>query len=588
MSFSSIRQFLALLSAQKQLITIDVEVDPHLEIAEIHRRVVAQEGPVLLFRNVKGSQFPVVTNLFGTAQRVAWAFGENVDQTIEEILHLFQHPPESKKELFQSLWQHRPLLTRLMNLGKKPSKQAPLFETTLSSLEEIPFLTSWPLDGGPFLTLPLVYTESIDPSHASANLGMYRIQRFGPRQTGLHFQINKGGGYHFWQAEQKKQNLPVSILLGGPPALIASAIAPLPENVNELLLASFLMKSKIPCKKPGNWPHSLPIEAEFAICGHAIAGKRKLEGPFGDHYGYYSLAHDFPYLEVEHIYARKDAIYPATIVGKPVQEDMHIGYWLQETMRPLIRLAMPGVEDLWAYGESGFHALAGARIQERYERESLKHALRILGEGQLSLTKCLLLTDQNVNIRDIKKLLEHILERMRPEVDLYIFAQMSLDTLDYTGPKLNHGSRAIFMGLGDIKRLLPKEIDSNLSGRFAQAKAFCGGCLVVQGKNYSEDPTWAQKLLETPLNPWLLVIVVDDVEETCRSNSDFLWSVFMRFDPAQDIYTHHHVVKHHLCHSWPIVIDARFKPHYPAVVEVDGATQEKVSARWDSYFNNRL
>lgn len=584
MAMQNLRQFIRLLESRHQLLRIDEPVDPYLEIAEIHRRIVNQAGPALLFTNVKGSRFPVVTNLLGTAERVNWAFGENVDQTIEKLLKWIQHPPESKKELFKNLWQDRSIFKRLLNLGKKQVNRAPLFETELQSLEEIPFLTSWPLDGGPFLTLPLVYTESIDPQNPSSNLGMYRIQRFGPRQTGLHFQISKGGGFHFWQAEQKKSNLPVSILLGGPPALIAAAIAPLPENINELLLASFLMESKIECKTPKGWPHALPVEAEFAICGEAIAGKRKIEGPFGDHYGYYSLEHEFPYLDVKHIFARSDAIYPATIVGKPPQEDLYIGHWLQETMKPLIRMAMPGVEDLWAFGESGFHALAGARIQERYERESLKHALRILGEGQLSLTKCLLLTDQNVNLRDIKKLLEHVLERMRPEVDLYILAQMSLDTLDYTGTKLNHGSRAILMGLGQVKRELPRHIDQTLYQIFPSAEIFCPGCLVVKGKSYTQDPQWAKNLLELPLGPWPLVIVVDDPHETCKSSHDFLWTVFMRFDPAQDIYTNHQVVQHHICHKWPLIIDARFKPSYPAVVEVAPATKELVTKKWNNYF----
>lgn len=584
MSMRNLREFIHFLESKNQILTINEPVDPYLEIAEIHRRVVSQGGPALLFTNVKGSRYRVVTNLLGTAERVNWAFGENVDQQIERILKWIQHPPESKADLLKNAWKDRSLFKRLLRLGKKNAICSPLFQQNVESLEEIPFLTSWPLDGGPFLTLPLVYTESISSKAPSCNLGMYRIQRFGARQTGLHFQINKGGGYHFLQAEQAGQNLPVSIFLGGPPALIAAAIAPLPENVNELLLASFLMQDKIPFKKPKEWSHALPVEAEFAICGHAIAGKRKPEGPFGDHYGYYSLEHDFPYLEVEHIFARKDAIYPATIVGKPPQEDLYIGHWLQETMRPLIQLAMPGVEDLWAFGESGFHALAGARIQERYERESLKHALRILGEGQLSLTKCLLLTDQPTNIRDIRQLLEHILERMRPEVDLYILAQMSLDTLDYTGPKLNHGSRAIFMGLGKPKRTLPANLDLALQQRFPSTQVFCPGCLVVKGPSYGENPHWAEQLLLQSVDPWPLIIVVDDPVETCKSSHDFLWTVFMRFDPAQDIYTRHHVVKHHICHQWPIVIDARFKPSYPAVVEVDEKTEALVSKKWNQYF----
>jgi 3-polyprenyl-4-hydroxybenzoate decarboxylase len=207
-----------------------------------------------------------------------------------------------------------------------------------------------------------------------------------------------------------------------------------------------------------------------------------------------------------------------------------------------------------------------------------------LGEGQLSLTKCLLLTDQKSNLKSIKATLEYLLERIRPEVDLYILAQMSLDTLDYTGPKLNHGSRAVLMGLGTPKRKLPQEVSQTIVDRLAGSKPFCPGCLVVKGKSFTEDPLFAQKLLQESFDPWPLVIIVDDPEETCRSEADFLWTVFMRFDPAQDIYTRHHVVKHHLVHQLPLIIDARFKPSYPAVVQVDDQTKELVNKRWTTYF----
>lgn len=580
-----LRSLICALESRGDLVRIQARVDPHLEIAEIHRRIVQQAGPALLFENVKGSSYRVVTNLFGTPERVDIALGNSIHTMIDQALSLLHSPPPSG--IFKAIragWQKRHLLKSLLSMGTVKRSSSALFKGPQGlTLNDLPFLTSWPLDGGAFLTLPLVYTTH--PHNRSAsNFGMYRIERFGAKQAGLHFQIGKGAGFHLWQAEQMGLDLPVSITLGGSAALIASAIAPLPENVNEWLLASCILQSKLPVIYKKDWPHPIPADAEFAILGRAACKSRRMEGPFGDHYGYYSLAHEFPYLNVEHVLARPDAIYPATIVGRPPQEDLYLGNWLQELLGPIISQLMPGVIKLWSYGQTGFHALAAAQIRQRYERESLSHALRILGEGQLSLTKFLLITDQPVNLQNFKQTLSTVLERFCPHKDLYILSQLSLDTLDYTGPSLNHGSRGILAGCGSPKRQLFDQFASSLAAPFTKATAFCAGCLVVQGPSYTSDPMAANRLLDANLEQWPLIALVDDVDATIKSESDFLWTVFMRFEPAQDIYTRSSLFRHHLMHELPIVIDARIKPSYPPIVEVDARTSELVDRRWKEYF----
>jgi UbiD family decarboxylase len=323
-------------------------------------------------------------------------------------------------------------------------------------LDRLPALTCWPEDGGPFITLPLVYTTHPDrPGH---NLGMYRMQIYDARSTGMHWQIGKGGGYHYAVAEGRGQTLPATVFLGGPPALILSAIAPLPENVPELMLASLIAGRRLP-QVHGNGPHPLLADAEFALLGEVPPRLRRPEGPFGDHYGYYSLQHDYPVFQVQRLAHRHDAIFPATVVGKPRQEDFFIGDLLQELLSPLFPLVMPAVEKLWSYGETGYHSLAAAVVKQRYKREAMASAFRILGEGQLSLTKFLLVTDRYVDVKNFRATFEHILARTHVETDLYVFSNLSMDTLDYTGPTVNEGSKGVWLGLGDPVRELPRQFN---------------------------------------------------------------------------------------------------------------------------------
>ena len=582
----SLRTFLDLLTRENQLQEIKTEVDPNLELAEIHRRVIDEGGPALLFSRVKGSSYPVVTNLFGTVQRIDMAFGPKPESLVRDLVNIAESilPPKPAE-----LWQHRGVGLDLLRLGTKNTTRSPVTQVVdrPARLDQLPVLTTWQEDGGPFITLPLVYTEN--PVTKKHNLGVYRMQVFDASSTGLHWQIQKGGGFHYREAERLNQNLPVTVFLGGPPALILAAIAPLPEDVPELVLASLLAGQKLKMSRSPLGGHRLAAEAEFALVGHAAPHERRDEGPFGDHYGYYSLRHEYPVFHLDAVFHRRDAIYPATVVGKPRQEDFFIGDYLQRLLSPLFPLVMPSVKDLWTYGETGFHSLCAAVVQERYGREALVSGFRILGEGQLSLTKFLLLTDTPQDLSNFSKLLEHVLERFRPETDLFVFSNVSMDTLDYTSGKVNEGSKAIMLGLGEPIRKLEREYEGTLPNGVSRAEVFCGGCLVLQGPTYSEEESLGARVASDPaFKNWPLIVLHDDAS-VARSSADFLWATWTRFEPAADIYASNTTVhRHHLVYEAPIVIDARTKPGFPDELLVREDISKLVDKRWTEYFPRGL
>ena len=584
--FSDLRAFLDQLRRDRDLVEISAPVDPVLEAAEIHRRVIAAGGPALLFSNIKGAAFPLVTNLFGTPRRAELAFGKRPLDFIKRVVHLAETvlPPTPAK-----LWDARDVGLELLRVGTKRMATGPIREVVTSDvrLDQLPVITCWPDDGGPFVTLPLVYTEH--PEKPGHNLGMYRLQVYGKNSTGMHWQIGKGGGFHYARAETRNEALPVTVFLGGPPALILSAIAPLPENVPELMLASLIAGERLPqVAGPNGHPHPLIASAEFALMGQVAPRVRRPEGPFGDHYGYYSLQHDYPVFDVRQIAHRKDAIYPATVVGKPRQEDFFIGDLLQDLLSPLFPLVMPAVEQLWSYGETGYHSLAAAVVKQRYKREAMASAFRILGEGQLSLTKFILLTDQRVNLKDFRATLEHVLARTDPRTDLYVFSNLSMDTLDYTGPVVNEGSKGVWLGLGDPLRDLPRAFAPATPppSDVTDVRVFCGGCLVVGTRSYADDPQAPSRVAAHPaFAGWPLVVVSDEPDRATRSDMNFLWTTFTRFEPAADIHSAgQRVVRNHLTYEPPVVIDARMKPWYPAEVTCRPDVASKVSSRWVEYF----
>jgi UbiD family decarboxylase len=590
LGFPDLRTFLDRLRRDGDLAVVEAPVDARLEAAEIHRRVIAAGGPALLFTNIVGADFPLVTNLFGTPRRAELAFGTRPLRLIRRLVSLAETllPPTPRK-----LWGARDLAREAMRIGTRRRGSGPVAEVVTSDvrLDRLPVLTCWPEDGGPFVTLPLVYTEH--PDGKGHNLGMYRLQVHDARTTGMHWQIGKGGGFHYAVAEARGESLPATVFLGGPPALILAAVAPLPENVPELMLASLIAGERLKLVAPSPGGHPLIASAEFALQGRVPPRLRQPEGPFGDHYGYYSLRHDYPVLEVERMAHRKDAIYPATVVGKPRQEDFFLGDLLQELLSPLFPLVMPAVEGLWSYGETGYHSLAAAIVKQRYKREAMASAFRILGEGQLSLTKFLLVLDRPVDLKDFRAVLTHLLERTRPETDLYVFSNLSMDTLDYTGPTVNEGSKGVWLGLGDPVRELPRAFSTSAAGAggelpqgATEVHVFSPGCLVVGAPRFSDDAGAAARFAAHPaFAGWPLVVLTDEPRRAAASPMNFLWTTFTRFEPAADLHAAAtRVVRHHLSYTPPVVIDARLKPGFPRELFADEATAATVTRRWREYF----
>jgi UbiD family decarboxylase len=582
---ANIASFLEILKAENELCIIDLPVDPYLELAEIQRRVVSRQGPALLFTRVQGTDFPVTTNLFGTRRRIELAFGK-------EPVRFFRRVVEAAERLaspsFSALWDFRDLAKAGLKLGTKNCRSGPVLDRLMDPprLKSLPQIQSWPMDGGPFLTLPLVYTEH--PLSGKANIGMYRNQIYEDTVAGMHFQIQRGIGFHYHEAEKQGKPLPANVFLGGPPALIMSAIAPLPESIPEAVLASLLQGKKLDVIRDGKIS-MLPVvaEAEFVLVGHIPAGIRRTEGPFGDHYGYYSLAHPYPIFNVDRIYHRRHATFPATVVGRPRQEDHYIGEYLQELFSPIYPLVMNGVQAVWAYDDAGVHPLAAAVVKERYPREAFMAGLRILGEGQLSLTKFLLVTDALLSLQQFRPLLTHILERADFASDLFVFSHVSQDTLDYTSGRVNEGSKAVLMGIGEKRFVLQAARKAELKNPlFRDQKIYTPGVLVVEGPAWQKHESAAQQLLdEEAIQPFRIVCLVDNAADCVRSDESFLWTVFTRFEPAADIHAKQsNLERFHVQLSAPIVIDCRLKPWYPPIVQPLPETVARVDVLWPKIF----
>ncbi len=582
--FVDLRAFLAELERRGQLARVPVEVDPDQEITVIHHRVIAAGGPALLFERVKGSPYRVATNLFGTPQRVAMACGGPPARTGEGLARaVTRFMPPSLKGLWAARRDLRPLLSaRLRTVAQGPvldCVQAP------ADLMRLPVLTCWPEDGGPFFTLPLVHT--VDPVSGQGNLGIYRLQRFDAQSTGMHWQIEKGGGFHFDQAARLNRPLPVSVILGGPPALTIAAVAPLPEGLDERVLAAFLMGRPLAMiRRPGG--HRVPARAEFVLEGEVQPGERRREGPFGDHFGHYSAAADYPVLRVARVLARRDAIYPATVVGKPVQEDYYIGEALQELTLPLLKLLKPAITDLWAYPETGFHPLAAMAVRERYPAEALKLSLGMLGEGQVSLTKVLVTVGEGTPVRDFEAVSTALWRYLTPE-GVFLLAPTAQDTLDFTGPAMNTGSRLILIATGrqEAGRTPPPLPDGKdrLHPRLGPSAACGPAFLLVQaGEDIGDPQALISELKHHPLAGAYLFVVLVSPDIPLSDAVLRLWGWFTRFDPAADLYpAGRKVAGNRLYFDFPLLIDARWKKGYPRPVAFDPQVARRVDARWDSY-----
>jgi UbiD family decarboxylase len=586
MSFPDLRSFIRNLEASNDLVRVPVEVDANQEVTVIQHRVLAAKGPALLFERVKRSPYRLVSNLFGTAERVEKAFGRPPAEIGEELAGLADQlmPPSPSR-----VWQSRSTLLKILRARLRDCRTGPILETVAEppDLERLPVLTCWPLDGGPFFTLPLVHTT--DPVDGRGNLGIYRLQRYDSISTGMHWQIEKGGAFHFHRACELGQALPISVFLGGPPALTIAAVAPLPEGIDERLLAAYLLGTPLGLIRRQSTGHRIPAQAEFVLEGSVSPGDLRREGPFGDHLGHYSHSADFPVLRVDRLLARRDAIYPATVVGKPRQEDFFIGCALQEMGLPLLRLMHTGICDLWAYPESGFHPLAVAAVRSRYPREALKHAMAILGHGQLSLTKVTIVVGQGTGVRDFAKVSRALWENLDPSDGIHLLAPTAQDTLDFTGPAMATGSRLILIATRREQALrttpppeppAPDDLHPQIKALTRIGPAF----LIVQVAPDAELDDVRQRLQQHPVTGQYLFQVLVSEDVPLDNQMLILWGWFTRFDPLCDLHpADRQVAGNRLIMQPPITIDATWKPGYRKPVELDPEVAQRVDQRWSDY-----
>ena len=601
MGYRTLRHCLDDLAATGQLLRIEPPIDPNLEAAEIQRRVFQSGGPAVYFASVKGCRFPMVANLFGTMDRVRYIFRDSL-ATVAKLVELSVDPADVLRR--PRLYLTAPWLAWTARPRKVRNGPVLANETTI---DQLPQLRSWPEDGGAYITLPQVYTEDPDrPGTAHSNLGMYRVQISGGEyrpneQAGLHYQIQRGIASHHAAAIRRKENLRVNVFVGGPPAMSVAAVMPLPEGMSELSFAGLLGRRRVPMiSRPGRLP--IHAEADFAITGF-IEPKRLLpEGPFGDHLGYYSLQHDFPVLRVEHVYHRRRPVWPFTVVGRPPQEDSIFARLIHELAGPVVPRTIPGVRAVHAVEAAGVHPLLLAIGSERYApyeerrrpRELLTLANALLGHGQLSLAKYLLIVagedNPELDVQHVPDFLRHVLERVDWRWSLHFQTATTIDTLDYTGDGLHQGSKLIVAAAGPPRRTLTVAIDSRIKIPdhlgFRSPRVVLPGILVVEGPAYRADERGrdeaVQRFSETytradAVNGFPLIVIVDDSEFSARTLGNFLWTTFTRSNPASDTYgIESFLVDKHWGCLGSLVIDARSKPRHPPPLVEDPEVTRRV------------
>ncbi|QGG46512.1 UbiD family decarboxylase [Heliorestis convoluta] len=589
------------LEKEGHLIRIREEVDPYLEMAAIHLKVYEAGGPALLFEKVKGSKYRALSNLFGTVERSKYIFRKTWETT-QSVIALRNDPFKALKNPFAQI-----------RTGLAASKALPLKKSALPasfqeiSISDLPLIHHWPKDGGAFITLPQVYSEDPEkPGIMNANLGMYRVQLDGNdyklnQEIGMHYQIHRGIGVHQEKARRKGEPLKVSIFIGGPPAHTLSAVMPLPEGLSEMTFAGMLAGRRFRYSYVDGY--CISHDADFVITGEIHPGETKPEGPFGDHLGYYSLTHPFPLMRVHKVYAKNNAIWPFTVVGRPPQEDTSFGALIHELTGDAIQQEIPGVKEVHAVDAAGVHPLLFAIGSERYTpyqevkepAELLTIANRILGTGQLSLAKYLFITAEDQIPLDTHKevdFLTYILERIDLQRDIHFQTNTTIDTLDYTGTGLNRGSKVIFAAYGDKKRDLCKEVPKELrelekvkeKSDFSNPRWVMPGVVALEGPAFTtyekadieikELTTAIQK--KGSLSSCPMIVVCDDSNYISDSISNFLWVTFTRSNPSHDIYgvNSFYKYKHWGCDN--VILDVRTKPHHAPPLVPDSAVEKKV------------
>lgn len=600
MGYKSTQECIDDLEKHGHLIRIKEEVDSNLEMAAIHLRVFENNGPAILFENIKGCKFRAASNLYGSVERSKFIFRDTIEK-IKTLIDLKNNPLEAVKNPFKYA---NVGLTAFSALPKKSRFSNPVLQNQIN-VSDLPQIKCWPNDGGAFVTLPLVYSEDLDkPGVMNSNLGMYRIQLNGneyekDKEIGLHYQLHRGIGVHQTKSNAKGKPLKVSIFVGGPPSLTLGAVMPLPEGMSELTFAGALGNRRIRYSYDDDF--CIASDSDFVITGNVYPDENKPEGPFGDHLGYYSLKHNFPVMRVHKVYHRNNAIWPFTVVGRPPQEDTSFGALIHDITGKAIPKEIPGLKDVNAVDASGVHPLLLAIGSERYTpyinerkpQEILTIANHILGKGQLSLAKYLFIIAGEDNPKlttyDVADFFTHVLERVEWTRDLHFYTRTTIDTLDYSGSDLNSGSKVVIAAAGNKKRELGTTIpELNLPDGFKNPKIVMPGVLAIQFEKYSGTNTTEKQIKQLnqqlttnnqQLNNFPLIIVCDDSDFVSKTLNNFLWVTFTRSNPSHDIFGIDSFTenKHWGCKG-SLIIDARIKPHHAPPLIKDPAIEKRVDA----------
>ncbi len=612
------RSFLRALEQAGELRRVSAQVDPYLEITEIADRVVKRGGPALLFERVRGSSMPLLINPLGSERRIEIALGRHPDEIGAMLLRVAEHanPPSLRR-----LWRIRRELAQMLSMRTRRVRRAPCQQVSEApDLTAMPVQTCWPGDGGPFITFGLTITH--DPLTGERNMGLYRLQVFDASTTGMHWQIVRGGGNHYARAEQLGRPLPVAVVIGADPALLLAAVAALPEGMDEIAFAGLLRRRPTPMVRCKTIDLQVPATAEIVLEGQVPPFERRREGPFGDHFGHYSHAAPFPVLHVHRVTRRRDPVYLSAIVGLPPQEDRYIGDATQQILGPLLRVIHHEVRDVWAYYEAGFHNLLAVSVRQRFYKEGMKTALALLGTGQLSLTKVLVLVDEEVDARDFGAVVRAIGDNFEPHEDFLLLPGVPLDTLDFTSYRMNLGSKIVIDATrgpderlhgspGADREAILQELRASgaaatlpaeeapagsprsprrdapvpdprcLDARVLRHRLLHDTLMVVQVESAGREVV--RRLVGAELGPVRIVAAVSpDVD--LDAHDRLVWGVFTRFDCARDvIFTE---VRRRgpwvACHG-VMGIDATFKPGYPRPLRMDPEVVARVDRRWPEY-----
>lgn len=590
--FPTLGDFARYLESVGELHRCMLEVDPYLEMTEIATRAIKESCPAIWFEKVKGSKYPVVMNTLASDRRCELALQKHPQQLGEELIRFLEDalPPKPS-----TLLRHASLAKRFLHAPPRKTKTAISQEVIEApNLDELPILTCWPEDGGRFITLPQVITY--DPRTEKRNMGIYRMHVFDKATTGMHWQIQKGGGFHYYQAEKLGGEFELAVALGTDPALLMATIAALPENMDEAMFAGFLRGRRTRFVRGKSIAIDVPAEAEFILEGFVPLKERRMEGPFGDHFGHYSHAAEFPVFHIKTVTRRREAVYPATVVGIPPMEDKWMGDATQMILGPLARLIHHEIKDMWAYYEAGFHNLLVVAVDQRYAKESMKTALGLMGMSQLSLTKCIILVSEGVNVRNFDEVMKNVRDHFDPHYDYVMIPRVPMDTLDFTSYKMNLGSKMIIDATvkqrpsDETKPIVDRDRRADqvqhlksLDPRIQDINLVHDTLLLV--KVNGQGMPLVEKLVKHTELQGIKVVAVVSEDVDIRDRENYIWGVFTRFDCERDIlFTEQKLIGISPVYKGIMGIDATWKQGYPKPLTMHEGVKKRVEKRWEKYW----